>query len=181
MSKKYRLLKDLPDTDAGTLLHHQDGMYYYKTRTGEDRWFKETLVENNPTWFEEVEEKAKCGWVENTVGKDGKSIFTLYFNKELRLNDATPIKQAVESVLNGENGCVVCGLKIKAGAKYCADHWRSYSPLKYTQSDIDEARLMAFNAARKLVNGGVVTGYFGKSLVYDTIDTYLQTINDNKK
>lgn len=109
MSKKYKLLKDLPDTDAGTFLHHQDGMYYYKTRTEEDRWFKETLVENNPLWFKRMDEKI------------------------------------------------------------------------YTQSDIDEARLRAFNAARKLEHGGLITGYLGEGLRYKMLADYLITINDNKK
>lgn len=57
MSKKYRLLKDLPDADAGTLLFLQDNVYYYKTRTESDAYYTPCAVENNPTWFQRVDEK----------------------------------------------------------------------------------------------------------------------------
>jgi hypothetical protein len=49
--KTYFLKKDLPDANAGTKLFLQDGLYYYKTRTEEDRWYEPKHVEGNKEWF----------------------------------------------------------------------------------------------------------------------------------
>jgi len=52
--KKYKFLQPIEDTDAGTILFLQDGMYYYKNNTEYDRWKTIEEVENNPTIFEKV-------------------------------------------------------------------------------------------------------------------------------
>lgn len=44
---------NFPDTDKGTKLFFQDGMYYYKNRTEHDRWLSRDYVENNPDLFEQ--------------------------------------------------------------------------------------------------------------------------------
>lgn len=59
MSKRYRLLKSLPDADIGTILENNDGLYRYKGRTDqplETSWYVKEVVENNPEWFEEIEQ-----------------------------------------------------------------------------------------------------------------------------
>jgi len=57
--KKYKLLKDLPDAEAGTILcYDDDGNYNYCSNSGHVSWYKKEYVENpaNSDWFELVTE-----------------------------------------------------------------------------------------------------------------------------
>jgi len=58
MQKKFRLLKDTPDTKAGTILVYTDNITGkgYKYLNSNDVSFQYDVedVENNPEWFEEV-------------------------------------------------------------------------------------------------------------------------------
>lgn len=59
MSKRYVLLKDLPDVKAGAILKQKNGsdFYYYcgfHDKGNEDSWYMKELVEDNPDWFEEI-------------------------------------------------------------------------------------------------------------------------------
>jgi cyclopropane fatty-acyl-phospholipid synthase-like methyltransferase len=58
MSKKYKLLKDLPDCKAGTILElSEDGESYdYKAQDGAECWYRRHYVESNSDWFQLVEE-----------------------------------------------------------------------------------------------------------------------------
>lgn len=54
-----------------------------------------------------------------------------YFNTDPKIlaHHFLKCKQAIEGVLNDESyKCLVCGIPIKDGAKYCGRHWRSYQP-----------------------------------------------------
>jgi len=58
MSKRYVLLKDLPDVKAGAILKQGDGgLYYYlgfHDEGHENSWYIKEVVEDNPDWFEEI-------------------------------------------------------------------------------------------------------------------------------
>jgi hypothetical protein len=61
MNKRYRLLKDLPDCKAGTVLEQENpyGLFMYcGAFDGKepDSWYIKDVVENNPEWFELIEE-----------------------------------------------------------------------------------------------------------------------------
>jgi len=83
MSKKYRLMKDLPDAKAGTVLTKEDkpnGLYMYCgpfDGTDPDSWYSEEVVENNPDWFQEIKEpEPPKEWeIVALIGKDSKSIY----------------------------------------------------------------------------------------------------------
>jgi len=60
MSKRYRLLKDLPDAKAGTILSlggYEKDLYMYSGILDDGQeasWYVKSTVENNPEWFEEI-------------------------------------------------------------------------------------------------------------------------------
>jgi hypothetical protein len=57
MKKQYRVIKQLPDIDAGVILIKEDDIYPYVGKfdhPGERSWYTEEVVENNPEFFEEV-------------------------------------------------------------------------------------------------------------------------------
>lgn len=57
--KKYRLKKDLPDCAAGSLFIHDGGdCYNYESTQYSDgkSWYKESVIETTPEWFELVKE-----------------------------------------------------------------------------------------------------------------------------
>ncbi len=64
MSKRYQLLKDLPDLKAGVIFErrgditmptHRD--YSFSIEGGKRWWYSPALVENNPDWFKPIEDK----------------------------------------------------------------------------------------------------------------------------
>lgn len=61
-SRQYKLLRDLPDCNSGTILTQEkpDGLYMYRGKTdGEDdaSWYVKEVVENNPDWFQLIEQR----------------------------------------------------------------------------------------------------------------------------
>lgn len=88
MSKKYRFKIGLPNIPAGTLLHSQDGRYFYKTNTEQEWWLEKSLVENVSELFEEVPEmmNAKCD----------RAMFT---EKEVEERERLSFKAGAESML----------------------------------------------------------------------------------
>jgi hypothetical protein len=76
MSKRYRLLKDLPDAYAGiTLTQDNGGDYDYVSNAGIESFYHKNQVENNPTWFEEIkptEESKEWEIVKIRYKSDGK-------------------------------------------------------------------------------------------------------------
>lgn len=58
---KYKLLKDTPDVNAGTVGEIQDDFFHFKNRFGKFNYgnatFHKDIVENNPDWFEPVIER----------------------------------------------------------------------------------------------------------------------------
>jgi len=112
-TKRYRLLKDLPDAKAGTeLISDGQGNYDYKTPT-DSGWYNEEYVENNPTWFEliepskEVQERieVKIGkenwqgeWLANFSREQRCHLF--FSSKEISEDKFPAIKQAIECILN---------------------------------------------------------------------------------
>lgn len=62
--RKYKLLKNLPDVKAGTILQRRDGEanYWYTDNKDCRTFYKADVVENNPELFEEIKEpKFKVG------------------------------------------------------------------------------------------------------------------------
>ena len=56
-NKQYRLLKDLPDADAGTIFEYTEDGYYTSLITGEDgicgKW-PPHYVHCNDKWFQQI-------------------------------------------------------------------------------------------------------------------------------
>lgn len=50
----FRIDDDALQAQAGTWLFSQDGMYYYKTITEQERWLSIEAVENDASLFREV-------------------------------------------------------------------------------------------------------------------------------
>lgn len=102
MENRYKLLKDLPDLNAGAIFQFEDQSHdecldgYYWHRKGDRQWQYDNikLVENNPRWFEEVKERIELQIISGGIyGKDSGGM-TLSMNEtELRL---------FEKALNGE-------------------------------------------------------------------------------
>ncbi len=70
-NKIYRLLKDLPDSKVGDVYVWNDGMVdvnaYYKDGDIEKSYWTKEYVENNPEWFEEINQSKKQERIEVMV------------------------------------------------------------------------------------------------------------------
>lgn len=114
-TKKYKLLRDLPDAKAGTIFTFDgDDSYDYKSAQYEDgkSWYKNVVVENNPDWFElipipskEVQERIIVGdvtqWNMTDVLNGGRYLKVDISDYPKHWQEKIPaIKQAIEAVLN---------------------------------------------------------------------------------
>ena len=106
--KQYRLLKDLPDLNAGEILHLKNGIYEIIDSFRHSKYrYAGSFVEHNSEWFEEVWQCAKCNkyFNENNilkhnyeVAKDGK----FYYCDEC--SDNQNIKYEIEKINIKPNG-----------------------------------------------------------------------------
>lgn len=112
--KRYRLIKDLPDAKAGTILEFDgNDCYDYKShRTGNKidtalSWYKKDFVENNPDWFELIPE-SKESLPERIVVKsitcqnaDADNVeYIMRLSKMIPANEGGSVSKAIESALN---------------------------------------------------------------------------------
>lgn len=121
------------------------------------------------------EEQPTKGRIEVGEFKDEGFDYSGKNNYSFRTSDFVPeekfplIKRCIEYVLNGE----------------AKEYWRLVDELlpgqlKYTQEQLDRAIEDAFNAARTLESGGVITWYLGKGLKFNTIRDYSSANKINK-
>jgi hypothetical protein len=161
-NKKYRLLKDV---DSPELTAKSGSIGELDTATGRV-WFDNkrfffnlSTIQMQPDWFQEVVEPGRVEVVDITIIVNTES-----GEEPIRTNKYTECKQAVEAVLNNEVGLL--GITVL-----------SPNQPKYTEADIDKARKSAFEAARLLDGGGVVTGYLGRGLKYPIYENYEFSLN----
>lgn len=104
MSKKYRLLKDLPDAKSGTIfeLDKEGDSYDYTATTGEFCWYRRHFIENNPDWFELINERIEVGKIEYAVTFYGH-VIEVYTDKPTPKEKFPLIKQAIEAIINNDN------------------------------------------------------------------------------
>lgn len=157
-TKRYRLLKELPDSKVGDIYTWNDTFnHYYKE--GNDyggRWHS-TYVENNPEWFEEVlpvSEPVKVNEL-RCYGFDGQE--TMYQFSVVGCNHKalplTVVKDAVEKYLNNDTVVEDSGgiplpkdYVSNMGNLAMVDGEGNKRPLsdlyqlKYTQSEVDTIR-----------------------------------------
>jgi len=146
-TKRYRLLKDLPDAEIGRefVYNKTYNKYFLDGNVLGSNWDTE-WVENNPTWFTEVlpvsepvTEKIKVGKMCCIVGGEGygEMKWDLRFktNKHIHYDKAMKLCNALESALND----TVVEVDVK--------NWGVFSapPLikMYSQSEVDAIRKKA--------------------------------------
>lgn len=107
--KKYKLIKDLPDAKAGTIFHNAEtNLYRYTSNDEETCFYIGFKVENNPEWWELIEEKPKKIEVSD-LGKYDEIYPALgYFmfrvsNWEIPIHKFPAIKEAIEAILNDDD------------------------------------------------------------------------------
>lgn len=150
MTKRYKLLKDLPDYNAGEIFEYsEDG--YYRALTYCDDGVKGAwppkYVENNPTWFQEIKEPVR---IEVTRIYDLNNVYqpqcvrTGFETSAPIPGDKFPaIKQAIEKVLNEEGKTTMGDLRNHYGIPKL-----STSMTMYTQEQLNEEIGKAFYAGR---------------------------------
>lgn len=109
MTKKYKLLKDLPDAKAGAIFVHNYSYnrYYLDGNILGSYWDKE-FVEDNPTWFQEVLPVSEPVKDRIKVEIDGKyyiqygEYHAIHFksNHDFPNNKMETIRVAIEDILN---------------------------------------------------------------------------------
>lgn len=111
-NRKYRLLKDLPETKAGTILtwSEKEKVYTYQSDydTGQDSYYQSSVVENNPEWFEEVKEPEAPARIEvdhlHNIGVTGMGVnYKFYTNREIKYEHFPAVSRAIEAVVNGDS------------------------------------------------------------------------------
>lgn len=145
-TKRYRLLKELPDSKVGDIYTWNDTFnHYYKE--GNDyggRWHS-TYVENNPEWFEEVLPVSEPVKERIEVLKIEYLAESIIGNTHLDIkfsNGVTPgkfklIKKAIEWVLENPETTLYDKSYVEELQK------------RLTQSEVDTIRKEAFEAGRK--------------------------------
>jgi len=181
MSQKYRLRKDLPDAKAGTILTQDGlraGLYLYAGFYDEgvaDSWYIPSTVENNPDWFEPIEEVKEPERIEvtlfveqayNSLGGYVENGYSFTTNNKIEKEKIPTIKEAIEFVLNNEPTDVKIG-------DYTFKFQSVGFEAKFTQSDIDNARKEAFEAARLI---HPIAG-----MKFDNLEQYLNHIKQNNQ
>src|SRR5687767_13592234 len=137
MSKKYKLLKDLPNAKAGAVYKITDSGtdYICYDLMGKRSWdvsYPREYIENNPEWFELINDRIEVkDFFFECHNKYNGGDYVVVLNSIIPEDKKQLIKQAIERVLNGDDECVFDIEKINA------------------QVDKLQAMEYAFNAARK--------------------------------
>ena len=148
MTKRYKLLKDLPDSKPGDIYIWNDSQKaYYKDGNVLDSYWGKESVENNPTWFQEIKEPEKIE-VKNIFDMDGSYTprcprIIIETNYQVTRDKFPAIKQAIEFCLNNEPTDVNFG-------GYTFKFHEVHTDKIYTQQQMDEAIEKAFEAAREM-------------------------------
>jgi len=184
MSKRYRLLKDLPDVNEGAIAEWDASANAYKMeKTGawvsphRYHWLSKGTVEQSPEWFELINDRIEVlGFsfdkepYNNKWGNVIKVHVPYTFKYELESNKIKLelIKQAIERVLNGDDNIFLS-----------QDVVRQLG-VQYTQEQLDKSMEDAFNAARErgVTSPGMDRGY---RQIYDNFQHYLTSINNIKQ
>lgn len=162
-NKRYKLLKDLPDCNAGNEVKYDDKAkeYYAETIGGSRIYFQEPTVELQPDWFEEVKPER----IEVTIDKGtfGTALFIKCSN-EIPEDKFSAIKKAIESVLNDVQ---TMGIQDEYNGSRI-----------YSEAELNKAREEAFNAARetKPVRTISFLNQVREHLMYLTFQDYLNSI-----
>lgn len=159
MSKRYRLLKDLPDCAAGAIFTHDgDDCYNYESTQYSDlkSWYKENVIQNNPEWFSEVEEEVP---------------FTWEWTDEL-----------VKEFIMSEN----CGYSVELLTRQLSGFKQSKAPIKeektFSKEQMDKAISDAFLAGEQILEwSGDRKGEFRVVKKFPTLTDYLQTLTPINK
>ncbi len=183
--KKYRLLKDLPDSNVGDEYIWNNSMEaYYKNGNVQDSYWKGYAIENNPEWFEEVIEQPKQERIEVELTRGFNTetpyqwISHFYCTKKLSDKDLPKISQAIESVLNNDT-------VVERGIQDEFDGERIY-----LKSEVDTIRRETWDAAREINQSSSVmfnAHYSGlkdnfiNCSRYKDLDTYLSSLNSKEE
>lgn len=184
MSKKYRLLKDLPEAKAGDIYVNQGNSDRYqneytltqKSPVIEHNSYFKWQVENNPEWFEEVKDKQVRITVKDFYFIQEDNHGYCYYNIKVdRLlsptQDVPVIKKAIDYCLND----LVPGEIITI---------ETFNKKKYSQQQMDEAITNAFNAARRwdsFSSSYNITGGATVPAVMPPVKQTFTTVEDYKK
>lgn len=170
-NKKYKLLRDLPDADAGTVLTFTDEGdsegYLYPEKFGRGNiWCRKDTVEQNPTWFQEVKpEKIEVMvWNVHERNQYGENYhYAVPLGYEIPKDKFHSIKKAIEFVLNDQE---IRGVQDEYNGSRL-----------YSESELNKARELAFNAARE---GKAFSVYesqlLSKNVIYKTFEDYLKSL-----
>jgi len=173
MSNKYKLLRDLPDAQKGTIyVINKNGDMYTPAGEVSRSWSKER-VESYSDWWEEVNDRIEVirYWYERDIDGGG-AVWSLSTNKQFQADKFPAIRQAIERVLNGDDEIV----GYKTGKKVEATYNKSTGVITfhdtYTQEELDKAMESAFNAAR------MIKPLEFNNQVFPTFQDYLTSINN---
>lgn len=170
MTKKYKLLKELPGVPYGAIYtqeNHDPNFFNTDGKSYYDR-VSHYLIENNPEWFEEVKEQERIEVLIKGTGMAGEFVAVHPMNRSCAIpKEKFPaIKQAIEDVLNQENEW---NEALRNSIKVKAEAWSSDlkverptrdfiikgndldeydGPRLYTQQQLDKAIEDAFEASR---------------------------------
>lgn len=107
--KKYRLIKDCPYANKGTILtwNETDSCYDYISQHDDPYWYHKKYVENNPEWFEEIKEeqpitkeKAEVVGIYCISADAGKVVYEIHLNKLFPPDSGGKIKHLLEKYLS---------------------------------------------------------------------------------
>lgn len=169
MTKKYKLLKPLPDgARIGDEYVKGEYRYYNKRMHEEAKGVIESVdwetwqVENNPDWFSEVKEQERIEVSFGYVSGEYEYSRVFFSNKRIEDEKFPAIKQAIEFVLNNEPTDVKIG-------DYTFKFQAVPAPTIYTQQQLDKAIEDAFAAAR---SGDIIPPELGSRMAFGFKHTY---------
>lgn len=98
-AKKYKLLRDVPDSKAGDIyIWDASQEAYYKDGNVLGSYWTDAYVENNPTWFQEVNEGVEVSNVQLWITKNNSYGFNT--SKPIPEDKLPLIKEAISKCIN---------------------------------------------------------------------------------
>lgn len=180
-TKKYKLLRELPMTDVGTTFYRNGNSYYpcekpdgskFELSDGKGYGIHSNVVENNPTWFEEILPERYDVWITELKSDKHISQYSILSILRIPYGKLQLVKQAVDSVLNDEDD------KISIKWNYSkVDGGKLYSQSELDKA-IDSATESAFYAARLDEHE---SGMYFKIINEKKFPSYLEYKNHNNK
>lgn len=161
-TKRYRLLRDTPYGDKAGAIFYKNGEKYYEINgnIGKGNSYEARYVENNPEWFELIEDRVGVISFNGPLRLDGGFSYGFSVSQEIPVEKFTAVRKAIEDFLNAPAWFQRYQQGLIEQTRKKEERFLFPKEKAYTEKELLEAEERAFAAARKNSGYGINGSFF---------------------